>query len=218
MNNEILYLYGFASGPLSTKAQFFKAKFNQRTSFLIYDYIPDKESFTNLKTSTLLNDLHVFILREFPEKQLILFGSSFGGLLSLWYSYLHPEKISKLILMAPALEFSANVIAELLEITPAEWKESGFVTVNHYRYNQDVPLSFTFYEDILKNPPPNFYQCEFSIPTLILHGEFDEVVPISWSRDFAEANLNVTLHELKSDHQLLDQKEKMWTIIDSFLE
>lgn len=217
MNEDILYLYGFASGPLSTKAQFFEEKFNQKTNFLIYDYIPDKESFTNLKTSTLLKDLHVFIQRRFPDK-LILFGSSFGGLLSLWYSSLHPEKISKLILMAPALKFSANVIAELLEITPIEWEESGFVAVNHYRYNQEVPLSFSFYEDILTKPPPDFFQKHFSIPTLILHGKFDEVVPISWSRKLAEVNSNVTLHELKSDHQLLDQKEKIWFIIEEFID
>ncbi|MHA1967450.1 MAG: alpha/beta hydrolase [Candidatus Hodarchaeales archaeon] len=217
MKKDILYLYGFASGPLSTKAQFFKKKFHQKANFLIYDYIPDKESFTNLQTSTLLKDMHIFIQRKYPEK-IILFGSSFGGLLSLWYSILHPEKISKLILMAPALKFSADVIAELLEITPVKWKEFGFVTVPHYRYNQEVLLSFSFYNDILRNPPPNFYKQDLSIPGLIFHGEFDEVVPISWSREFAEVNSSVILHELKSHHQLLDQKEKMWTIIDKFLK
>ena len=61
------------------------------------------------------------------------------------------------------------------------------------------------------------YQYTFSIPTLILHGEFDEVVPISWSRKLAEVNSSVILNELKSDHQLLDQTERMWTIIEKFL-
>ncbi|MHA2276138.1 MAG: hypothetical protein ACXAC2_10240, partial [Candidatus Kariarchaeaceae archaeon] len=32
MKKDILYLYGFASGPLSTKAQFFKKKFHQKAN------------------------------------------------------------------------------------------------------------------------------------------------------------------------------------------
>ena len=57
-----------------------------------------------------------------------------------------------------------------------------------------------------------------SIPTTIIHGIKDEVVPISWSREYLESKTNVILHELEGDHQLLDQKEMIWSTITKFLD
>ncbi len=213
---RILYLYGFASGPQSDKAQFFKNKFSSvDVRFDIYDYIPDIKSFTNLKTSHLLEKLHSYIQKHYPKKDLILFGSSFGGLLSTWYASKHPEKIKKLILMAPALKFS-SLISTILD--PVIWKEQGHLPVFHYRHNKEIPLAYSFYEDISANTPPNFEKTNISIPTLILHGKSDEVVPISWSQKFAAFNQNATFHPLNGDHQLLDQKETMWNLVKEFLK
>jgi len=53
---KLLYFYGFSSGPQSNKAQFFKNKFSglkPSIEFQIVDYIPNRESFTNLRTSKL---------------------------------------------------------------------------------------------------------------------------------------------------------------------
>jgi pimeloyl-ACP methyl ester carboxylesterase len=214
MHLKLLYLYGFASGPLSTKAQFFKRKFPRNVEFEIYDYIPDQKSFTNLKNSNLLYDLHAYIEKNY-SKGVILFGSSFGGLISLWYASQHPDNVSKLILMAPTLRFSASVLAKLLDLS--DWKEKGFVNIMHFRYNMMVPLAYTFYQDILDNPPPDFGTLDITIPTLIFHGKFDETVPILWSKEYAKANQHVFLHELDDDHQLLNNKEKMWSISKAFL-
>ncbi len=67
MNNRLLYLYGVASGPLSTKAQFFKKKSIRKVEFDIYDYIPDQDSFTNLQTSSILKKLHSYIEMKLHE-------------------------------------------------------------------------------------------------------------------------------------------------------
>lgn len=133
-------------------------------------------------------------------------------------SALHPENVIKLILIAPALRFSASSVAKLLEITPNEWQSTGFALLMHYRYNQMVPLTISFYTDILNNHPPDFYRMNISIPTTIIHGINDEVVPISWSKEYLESKTNVILHELEGDHQLLDQKEMIWSIITKFLD
>ena len=149
---------------------------------------------------------------------MILFGSSFGGFLLTWYTCEHPEKIKKLILMAPALKFSSASIIAILEIDPMTWKARGHIPVFHYRHNKEIPLAYSFYEDISANPPPNFNKMNISIPTLILHGKYDEVVPLSWSQEFAVINQNVNLHPLNGDHQLLDQKQIMWELIRKFLK
>ncbi|MFX0015365.1 MAG: alpha/beta hydrolase [Promethearchaeota archaeon] len=213
---SVLYLYGFASGPQSCKAQFFKEKFSLlKIHFDIFDYIPNEEAFSNLRTSSLLDDLHSYIQANY-ENSLILFGSSFGALISAWYASRYPKKIEKLILMAPALRFSTSFICQALGTDPSIWERKGYVNVSHYRYNKEVPLNFSFYEDLLENPLPNFWKEVFLQPILIFHGKFDEVVPLIWSQEFMEFNWNVTLHTLDGDHQLLNQKKIMWKLIKEF--
>ncbi|MFX1283863.1 MAG: YqiA/YcfP family alpha/beta fold hydrolase [Promethearchaeota archaeon] len=216
---HILYLYGFASGPQSNKAQFFKEKFNSLdVPFDIFDYIPNRESFSNLKTSKLLENLHSYIeLNYTKETDIVLFGSSFGAFLSVWYTSKHPERVQNLILIAPALRFSAHLICETHGINPSLWEKQGLINVFHYRYNGEIPLKYTFYEDLVENPLPDFDKVGISIPILILHGKSDNVVPIIGSKQFADSNRQVTLHELNGDHQLLDQKDAMWDLVKDFL-
>ncbi len=54
------------------------------------------------------------------------------------------------------------------------------------------------------------------IPTLILHGKQDEVIPIQASRDFARSRPWVELIELDSDHTLANVTDKIWQAIRSF--
>ena len=216
---QIIYLYGFASGPHSNKAQFFKRKFSTSAiPFDIYDYIPDKTSFQNMKLSILTRNLDSYIKENHPkEEELILFGSSFGALISTLYTFLHPDRIRKLILMAPALGFSAQIMVKLHNTPLTHWKEKGVIPVFHYRYDQEIPLAYSFYEDLVNHPPPDIEKLRIPIPTLILHGKFDDVVPLIWSQQYAKINPEATLHILNGDHQLLDQKGVMWKIIIDFL-
>ncbi len=215
---SIVYLYGFASGPQSNKAQFFKEKFSSLdVHFDIFDYIPNEESFINLKTSSLLKSLHSYLELNYANEEIILFGSSFGALLSVWYVTKHPERIKKLILMAPGLRFSASYISEKHGINSSIWKKQGSINIFHYRYNREIPLNYTFYEDLVENPPPDFDKLEIPIPILILHGNSDNVVPIAWSKQFVNHNRQVLLHVLNGNHQLLDQKDTMWDLVKDFL-
>lgn len=216
---QIVYLYGFASGPQSNKAQFFKRKFSTISiPFDIYDYNPDKASFTNMKLRFLSRNLSSYIKEKHSrEEELILFGSSFGALISTLFTFLYPDRVKKLILMAPALCFSAQRIVKLYNIPLTLWKENGVIPVFHYRYDQEIYLAYSFYEDLVSYPPPEIEKLRIAVPTLILHGKFDDVVPLEWSQHYAEINPEATLHILNGDHQLLDQKEVMWKIIVDFL-
>jgi alpha-beta hydrolase superfamily lysophospholipase len=215
---QILYLYGFASGPLSDKAQFFRKNFQLvPISLSIYDFIPTPQAFTTMRCSNIISNLIKHIHTIFHDTQLVIIGSSFGGFLAMWYTYLYPEKVDKLILMAPALNFSADFISATLGTTHSEWKQKNTILVEHYRFGGDIPLNYSFYTDLKANPPPDFSSSEFSVPTIIFHGINDEIVPIKWSQDFSEKNPIITLYSLEDDHQLLNQKEFMWKVIKSFL-
>src|SRR3712207_248123 len=96
---RVLYLHGFASGPSSGKAQFFRARLAERGVQL---EIPDlvEGDFENL---TITGQLAV-IERTARGDPVVLMGSSLGGYLAALYASSHPE-VTKLILMAPAFYF-----------------------------------------------------------------------------------------------------------------
>ena len=215
---QVLYLYGFASGPLSTKAQFFKKSFQLvNISLGIYDFLPTTQAFSTMRCSNLVNSLIEHIDKTFQDNQLVIMGSSFGGFLATWYTHMHPRKVDKLILMAPAINFSADFIAAVLGTTHLVWRNNNTILVDHYRFGGNIPLNYSFYKDLKNNPPPKFSSFEFPVPTIIFHGINDIVVPIQWSQSFSEINPLVTLYSLEDDHQLLNQKDFMWKLIKSFL-
>lgn len=171
-----------------------------------------------MKLSVLIDNLSTYVKAKYSVKgNLVLFGSSFGGLISTLFTFLYPTRITKLILMAPALGFSAQRLVKMHNIHLGRWKESGVIHVFHFRYDQEIPLGYSFYEDLLSNPPPKIKKLRIDVPTLILHGKSDDVVPLSWSQQFVEINPEATLHILNGDHQLLDQKEIMWNFVEDFL-
>ena len=213
---QIVHLYGFASGPDSDKAQFFRSKFESAgLDFHIYDYIPNPHEFSNMKISELHNNLHQYMLGSFHNEKVILMGSSFGGLLVTLYAHLHPEKVDRLILIAPALRFTAEFITQTLCTSLLKWEKEGETHVEHYRFGAAIPLKYSFLMDLRKNPIPMFSRYKFPIPTIVFHGDNDEVVPAAWSVSFAQSNPRVKTYILKGDHQLLDHKIKIWNEIES---
>ena len=54
------------------------------------------------------------------------------------------------------------------------------------------------------------------IPTLILHGSKDDVIPIQSSRDYAYQRPWVELIELDSDHTLSNVMPEIWQAIQKF--
>ncbi len=214
---EVLYLHGFASGPNSTKADFFRKHFNElNVGIQVLDLLPNEEDFTRMRTSRLIDDIATIIdIRG--VKELVVIGSSFGGLLGAWLAHLAPTCVQKLILLAPALRWSAQNMVEIFKTNIDMWKRRGTLPVFNYRFNREVPLAYTFVEDLARNPPPNLFQSPPSCPTLIIHGIRDESVPLAWSQEYAQGRDNVTLRVVESDHQMLSRLEEIWQEIRKFL-
>jgi pimeloyl-ACP methyl ester carboxylesterase len=219
----LIYLHGFVSGPDSRKASFLRERMrakNKSLELLVYDYIPSEQSFSNMRLSRLLQmmetDISKFLIsRGVPRCHLI--GSSFGGYLAAVVAQNHPELIERLILIAPALKYSLEFVQSALNTSSEDWKSQGYIYVNHYRYQKPLPLNYSFYHDLAIFPPPKLMSKKFKIPTLILHGRHDSVVPVSWSEEFARDNPNVTLKLLTGDHRLAGFEELIWIEIMRFI-
>jgi len=173
--------------------------------------IPDlnEDDFANLTMTRQINLVKKLID---PKSPVILFGSSMGGLLALLLAE-ELNNVSKLILFAPALQMVKRWTGRKEEIIP--WKQAGIRMVYHYGYKKDMPLNYSFIEDLAKYEDENFTK---QIPTLIFHGTQDTAVPHIVSVKYANGKNYVDYHEVDSDHSLEDQLDYMWQVIQEFIK
>jgi pimeloyl-ACP methyl ester carboxylesterase len=142
-----------------------------------------------------------------------LIGSSLGGYLAALYAARHPERVDRLVLLAPAFGFYQLWMASLGPDKIAEWKQAGSLNVFHYGEGRELPLSYQFLEDAAQFEPfPAVSQ-----PVLILHGERDETVPLEQSLAFLERHPRAQLIRYSSGHELIDVLESIWYETERFV-
>lgn len=213
MTKHLFYLHGFASSPLSNKAQQLKRRLAE--GYQLDLHIPDLNvpEFTHLTMTAILETMAAAI-RALPTGEIYLIGSSMGGQAAINFYERYPteaQTIRKMILLAPAFEFSAEHFFPNL----TEWQAKGFIPFFHYNYNQEMPLHYGFVEDMQRY---NAAQANVDIPIVIVHGLNDVVVDHQQSVRFAATHPNVELRLVASDHQLNDQVEYIWETITRFFE
>jgi uncharacterized protein len=200
---RIVYLHGFASTPLSTKAQFFKAR-------LPGVEIPQLDG-GDFQKLTITGQLAIVDAAVHGDR-VILMGSSLGGYLAALYAVRHAN-VERLVLLAPALAFPKRWRDRFTRSEMEEWRKAGARPFYHYGYKEERPLGYQFVEDALKyEDDPDFQQ-----PALIFHGLRDDVVPASVSREFAVVHPNVELRLVDSGHELTDVLDLMWEETARFL-
>jgi len=201
---RVVYLHGFASSPLSSKAQFFRRKFAAAGVPLEIPQL-DEGRFEAL---TISGQLRV-IERAVGKQPAILMGSSLGGYLAALYASRHAQ-IERLVLLAPAFQFPHRWRERYSE---SDWKREGSIPVFHYGDGRERRLEYQFAEDAARyEDEPDFPQ-----PALILHGVRDSVVPAGISSAYAARHAGVKLVLLESGHELTDVLEPMWTLISDYL-
>lgn len=213
MVNELtayIYLHGFASSPRSSKAIYLRDRVAEIDLDLkVLDL--NQGGFSSL---TLTRQIEQTVA-AFPDNQtpITLIGSSFGGLTSAWVAQ-NNVRVQNLILLAPAFGFPQNWHSQLQPEQIEQWRKSGYLSVYHYGENKQLPLHYKFLQDAKNYPVAGLTR---SLPTLIIHGIHDDVVPIQVSRDYAKQHSQVRLVELNSDHGLNNAKARIWQEIKQFL-
>jgi pimeloyl-ACP methyl ester carboxylesterase len=213
---SLIYLHGFASGPGSTKAQFFKSKFEQAG---IEFALPDLNvpTFEKMTLSAQLQAVAAEAERIGKNGEVILMGSSLGGLLAVMACQIPGQyKITKLILLAPAFSIKRRWREMIGEAAMNDWKKSGARAYFHYACGEELNLDYTFIEDLEGLESENL---TVTVPTLIFHGLADASVPIDCSRDFCRANDQyVHLKELDDGHELIASMDAIWLDVEPFLQ
>lgn len=205
---KYIYLHGFASSPDSAKAQYISDRFSELSLPLM---IPDlnENDFSHLTLSRQIEQVSRLLRRD---ASVTLLGSSFGGLTSAYLAEKYTQ-VERLVLLAPAFGFSSEWLNRLGTDALEEWKNSGYLKVYHYGEKRSFPIHYQFVQDLEQYCEE---QLQRAVPTLIIHGRNDEVVPIEYSRKYAKHRPWVELVEVASDHALTNVLPEIWHLTKKF--
>ena len=206
-----IYLHGFSSGPGSTKAKYIQAQFAQIGIEL---QVPDlnQDDFTHLTVSRQI--AQVVDLFPADSSPVTLIGSSLGGWIAAIIAQDHPQ-VERSILLAPAFDFLAHWLPKIGDRQLNSWQKTGYLSIYHHAIKNLVPLHYDFLTDARKYPLAEITR---NLPTLIIHGIHDDVIPVTASRAFVKDRAWVELLEWDSDHQLTDASERIWQEIRRFCQ
>jgi len=204
---RIVYLHGFASGPRSSKALYFRTLLEGAGASVEIPDLADGD-FEHL-TITAQFDV---IDRAVAGGPVALVGSSLGGYLAALYAARRPN-VERIVLLAPAFGFAQRWPERLGPAAVAAWHRAGTIDVFHYADNCQRKLGYQFLDDGQRfEADPDFAQ-----PALIFHGTHDDTVPVRYSEEFAANHPNATLEILDAGHDLLNVLDYMAPKILRFL-
>jgi pimeloyl-ACP methyl ester carboxylesterase len=215
MTPRFLYLHGFASGPDSKKGTAFAAHYAKR-DVAIERLDLRVPSFEHLRLSAMV-DVTIRALGGVSDRAVVI-GSSLGGLTATRVAERDPRVVG-LVLLAPAFQLMQRWRAQLGDAEWEAWQRTGWREVVDRTTGQPARIDFGFVEDVAAVDDrthcggfPNV-----TVPTLILHGIHDDVVPIDHSRRFAAGKPHVRLVELDDDHDLVSSLPEILDESDRFL-
>jgi pimeloyl-ACP methyl ester carboxylesterase len=208
--SRFVYLHGFASGPASRKASFFRERLAAGGLTL---ETPDLSE-GNFRALSLTAQLRAIERLDGQQQSLILIGSSMGGYLAALYAAAHPERVERLVLLAPAFNFYARWVEALGPENLTRWREQGEMPVYHYGTQHQEAIGYQLIDDARQYAAfPNV-----SRPVLIFHGTRDTVVPLTYSEEFVRKHpSSARLVALESGHELTDVLGSIWAQSASFL-
>jgi pimeloyl-ACP methyl ester carboxylesterase len=206
----IVLLHGLASSARSAKGQYLACKLETypHVEFRAFDFNPTPKDFEYMTVTGMIDRLRHYLWSRRPE-EVSLIGSSMGALVGLNYAHRYGG-VSKMLLLAPALAYSAG---NLSDEERERWEREGVILVPHYGFDREVPLRYDFLLDGGRYGVP----VPPAAPTLIIHGRHDDVIAIGKSREYAARYGQVRLVEVDSDHRLGDQLPFIWDQVRLFL-
>jgi pimeloyl-ACP methyl ester carboxylesterase len=144
MANQLVFIHGLESTAQGTKGQFFRQFFPQ---MIIEDYTGDFAT-RMLKLKDLLAGI----------ADLILVGSSYGGLMATQYAIENEDRVKKMILLAPALN--------LPEFRPPELTKLNLPVIIYHGTDDNIVDPYTVKTIALKyfsNLEHNFVDDDHSL-------------------------------------------------------
>jgi uncharacterized protein len=207
---DVVYLHGFASSARSSKAAYFAGKLRELGVVL---HTPDfnEPDFSTLTITRMIDQVERAMG---GMEDVALIGSSLGGFVAVQVAQRNPARVSRLALLAPALEFQGNRVRELGDRGLDEWRRTNRLDVFHYGYGRVMPIQYGLYEDLARY---DCFNARLPMPVQIFQGTRDTSVRPETVEKWAASRKNVELHMLDDDHQLTASLDDIWKEMRRFL-
>ncbi len=216
MTPQVVYLHGFASSPASSKAVFLGQRLSAHgVSF----HCPDlnQPDFSTLTASRMIEQTSLLVT-SLAEGPVVMFGSSLGAFVALQVAERartgDGRPITRLVLLAPALDFGRRPVGDLGETGMARWRETGWWELTHYASGEPSRVHYELFRDAQRY---DSFAASRPVPTLVLQGRRDDVVDPQMVRRYAASRPHVTLVLLDDDHQLGASLDRVWSESARFL-
>jgi pimeloyl-ACP methyl ester carboxylesterase len=208
---HVVYLHGFASSPASSKAQRFARELAALgVGFSCPDF--NQPAFETLTVSRMLAQTREAVAAAAPPVALI--GSSLGAFVALHAADMIPDVISRLILLAPALDFGGNRLRQLGEHGIDAWRRAGTLQIFHYASGEPRDIHFGLYADAARY---DALALDLRLPALVFQGTHDATVDPALVRRWAATQRLVDLRLVDDEHQLSASIDEIWRESRGFL-
>ena len=207
----IVFLHGFMSDLEGEKPKSFLnfAKKN-KLSFLALEYSGHGKSsgvFTKGNITKWSNETSILIKKIIKKKDFIIIGSSMGAWISLKQLQIFRNQISGFLGIGSAPEFLEKLMwKKFTKKMKTEIIKKGIYYLKHGDY--EYPITLQLINDGRKNKVLN-KKTNLKINVTMIHGQKDEVVPVSYSRKvlkiFKKAKKKLVIIK-NGDHSLSKKK------------
>ena len=207
----IVFLHGFMSDLEGVKPNaFLKFAKKNKLSFLALEYSGHGKSsgeFINGNITKWSNETSVLIKKFVNKNDFIIIGSSMGAWLSIKQFQKFKKQIKGFLGIGSAPEFLENLMwKKFTKKMKSETIQKGIIQLKHGNY--EYPISLQLIKDGRKNRVLN-KRIDTKISVTMVHGQKDEVVPVSYSRKvlkiFQKAKKKLVIVK-DGDHSLSNQK------------
>ena len=207
----VIYLHGFASSGHSGKASYLGERFQERgVRYLAPDLnFPD---FSTLTVTRMVEQTGALI--ENAREPVTLIGSSLGAFVAVIAAMKWPDRVGRLVLMAPALDFGDEGLKGPGGADIAAWKAAGHLNVFHFGYGRMMPVHYELYADARRY---DAIGADLRMPVLVFQGRRDTAVDPATVEAWCRRRPNVELHMLDDDHQLTASLSYIWAKLEAFL-
>jgi pimeloyl-ACP methyl ester carboxylesterase len=223
VRTAVLFLHGFGSSQEGEKAEYFRARvLESGRAFVSFDFQGHGRSggtMGELTLSRCLRDVER-VRRHLSGRvaeQVVLLGSSMGGLVGLWHTVQTSRKVRAGLFIAPALGLDRNFAVLLGREGMLRWEMDGVLGITNELGTFE--LGWGFVEDF-RNYPVGRLTAGYKTPAILFQGKLDDRVPWDKVAEFAESTSAFTRLELfdDGDHRLLAYRDSIWEQMLSFLD
>jgi len=209
-NLIVVLCHGFDTSMQSTTYLRVEKALNEKGfATLRFDFFGHGESdgkFEDITISEAVDDAlqAIAFVKSRGFQKIALFGSSFGGMAALLAAAKSPG-LQLLALKSPVSDYLGKLLADEDKIGIEQWKKQGF-TWHETSKRGKLKLNYSFVEDA-ENVSGFEEAGKIKVPTLIVHGNQDKIVPIEQSRKTASLIPNCRLEEIEGANHKYSKPE-----------